>query len=123
MTRGSTTERDIVLIEGARLAGRVTDPQGNPIAARVGVRYERGWSLVAETEEDGTFDAQGVSPGDYRLVAEARGYLDGELELGELADGEVRTGLLPRDGPRGRNRRRGALAGRRAGARHPRPAG
>lgn len=91
---GATIEQDIALTAGARLAGRVTDPLGNPVEATVIRRLEGGWSGLTRTDEDGTFDARGVQPGETTLVAHAPGCVDGELGLGALVDGEVRVGLL-----------------------------
>lgn len=109
---------ELRLSPGARLTGRVVDPQGAPVAeARVTVAREPGGPLPqasAESGVDGVFELAGLPPGPYRLRADAAGWpswsspeslalaegqsrdVQVELEPGAVLTGRI-EGLDPRE--------------------------
>ncbi len=83
---------------GARLVGRVTDPDGRPVRdAFVEVNGAPGPALAgarAVTDGDGHFRMPGVAPGRYSVVAQKHPFRRGvrEIEIG-AADSEVQVEL------------------------------
>ncbi len=101
---GETTRVDLSLSRGAHISGALVDERGEIIpegrvmaldakdaAAAAFFRQPAGKGKVEV--RDGTFDLRGVPPGDTVLFGSAEGYLDGRLELGQLDDGSLRSGL------------------------------
>lgn len=104
---GETLMVDVELGLGARLSGTVIDVQGTPIddarvAALTPQAVEARNPILNPTPEgetstsDGRFELLGVAAGEIVLVVEADGFLDAELDLGELLDGAERHDLVVR---------------------------
>lgn len=94
---GRVTTLDFSPSVGARVVGRVTDSNREPVGNAFVLVFGTGGSLrtwsgfeARAAGVDGRFDQRGILPGARRLSVEARGYLPLERELGELRDGEVR---------------------------------
>ena len=95
---GLVTEVELRPMLGARVAGRVVDEQGSPLAnVRVNTstvksrgRMRAGGKKIGA---DGTFAIEGIEPGKLTLEAQSAGLAFASLEVGELADGDVREGL------------------------------
>ena len=74
------------------IAGKITDPQGKPVAnARVTVAQERG-SVIRETRSgaDGAYAFDGLAAGGYRIAAAAPGFVDAD-ETATVGDGPARN--------------------------------
>ncbi len=104
---GGTTAIDVPLSLGVRLLGEVRDTGGQLVhgaqvtaltaeAARRRIPFMISNPLGAGTAAGGSFELRGIPPGDLVLVAERDGYLDAQFEVGELADGQERHGILLR---------------------------
>jgi len=107
VTAGRVTQVDVALSVGARLSGTVVDELGDlvttaEVRATEASDGRQRWGFFggdgAEGVEasGGRFELNGVPPGEVRLVAEAQGYLEGRLDLGELTDGSERHNLVVR---------------------------
>lgn len=101
---GGTTIVDVPLSLGARLAGVVLDHEGAPVhgAKVMAMTAERADQrnpfLKVEPDEQtetqgGRFELRGVPPGEIVLIVEAEGFLEEQVELGELVDADERTTL------------------------------
>lgn len=93
---GSTAACELALTSGVRLAGRVVDPAGEPVAG-VELRVEGEWMVQGTgsvSDEEGVFGFAGLHPGELTLVAQADGFLATPHALGELADGDVVEDLV-----------------------------
>ncbi len=98
---GEVVTLDIDCALGARLSGIVVDARGAPVASAsievhsIGKSAPVRWrgSENSTSGKDGRFLVSGIPAGEYRLEVERRGFRDFKLELGELADGDVREGL------------------------------
>ena len=94
---GETMEVALELQVGVAIAGRVVDEDDIGVAqaaVSVHAKGERSWRRPAtsvDTEPDGSFVVWGVEPGELVLEVEKKGFEDVELELGELADRDVRS--------------------------------
>lgn len=79
----------------ARIAGRVSLPDGRAAAnVRVEVEHGRGKpSTGVRTDEGGRFDGLELPPGDYRLVAKAKGFATSVEQRISLAPAEERNDL------------------------------
>jgi len=79
VTDGATTSGiDFVLGVGGRITGRVTDNAGNPIeGASVTASLAGAWwgFGTATTDADGNYTIDGLYPGDYRVEAQADGFV------------------------------------------------
>ena len=118
LTLAPGEHRDLRLevLRGARLAGRVLDGDGRPLAdADVQVRRSRETfgqaapgELLRETQSDalGRFELSGVEPVAVQLSAAKSGYLAAPSAVLELGEGEARADLELRLG------RGGQIAGR-----------
>jgi hypothetical protein len=89
-----------VELEGSRgvvLRGRIVDETGAAIAgARVGgvsQALSLGIRPSDKSDADGSFEIAGIYPGRVSVNAHAEGMKNAWLELGRLADGQVREGL------------------------------
>ncbi len=88
---------DLVLEHGVTLAGRVVDPQGEPVAGvevQASVKNRgRSWGPSHRrsrmTKADGTFRLEGIAPGNMTLSADAKGYEKHETNLENLERGHV----------------------------------
>jgi len=72
------TRRGILIFlgAGAQVTGRIVTSKGNPVpAALVSLVPEVGPAIVLETTADGTFVAQGIPAGTYRLHVTADGFV------------------------------------------------
>ena len=106
---GETHEVELALVRGARLTGRVERADGAPLkgvginARTEDVDYNEGWTgfVSATSKDDGSFDLRGVAPGTVTLQASHSDHLDASLELGTLADGNLRQDLVLRLGEGG----------------------
>lgn len=86
---------------GGTVTGEVRDEQGQPLA-QVRVRTTASpmaWMGTSQqrettTDEDGKFSLRAIAPGDQQIEAELEGWPKVESEDFELADGEVKSGLL-----------------------------
>jgi hypothetical protein len=88
---GSTTKVDVRLRSGAAASGCVLDAAGNPLA---GVRVAGARSgRVVTSGSRGAFELLGLPPGIVVLRLAREDFLDTEVELGEVADGERITAL------------------------------
>jgi hypothetical protein len=107
ITEGQVTVVDVALSVGVRLSGQVLDELGGRVAggevmvmtaAQAARRNPFMTNDKASRTEalDGTFELKGVPPGELVLIVEAGGYLESELELGELLDGAERYELTVR---------------------------
>lgn len=93
---GETTECQIELRLGARVAGRVLGPDGEPRARAhlsADVEGHSGPSVSVLSGPDGAFDLRGIPPGETSLVVERDGNESVRLPLGVLLAGMERTGL------------------------------
>lgn len=99
---GETTELELPLLAGARIEGTVVGPDGAPVfEARVYSQRRNPvtgitrWvdQVTTRTDETGRFVLRGIVPGEIRVTATAEDAEDAREELGELADGYVRTDL------------------------------
>ena len=101
---GQVERVELALLRGATLSGTVVDPSGAPcvgaeVAARpqsdlelpIPIDIEPGASTVSDAQ--GRFVLVGVQPGPTRLRVRSPGYLQFELDLGELQDGIERAGI------------------------------
>ena len=95
----------LVLLRFVRLAGRVVDPDGMPVAeAEVGKELEgtevfeamqgRGRWPKAQTDAEGHFELEGLAPGAGSILAKKDGFAPSEAVSFELAEGEERTDFL-----------------------------
>jgi protocatechuate 3,4-dioxygenase beta subunit len=90
---------EVVLAPGSRVAGRVVDDAGKPVAGAGVALYRTTGGMFAggmlpgspagraTTDEDGRFAIEGVEAGKIALRASARGYLEAPLDL-EVAAGK-----------------------------------
>lgn len=94
----------VALQAGAEIAGRVLDPEGQPVAgARVALRpaergsrgFNFGGGRNSDTAADGRFSFTGVEPGAYLLEAEARGFAAARGETGATVT--AKAGVPPAD--------------------------
>jgi protocatechuate 3,4-dioxygenase beta subunit len=107
---------DIVLRSACTVAGRVLDPDGEPVAgARIGLdvsgpmkffagRFDLtgGASVQTTSDEDGQFLLIGINAGDsIRLAAEASGYAPGKCSPLQLSPGQQLAGVELQLGPGG----------------------
>lgn len=97
---GKVRPVDVPLEIGLALSGRTIDDAGRPVPkARVLARSERSgdWSpgrhRTAESDEKGAFQIRGLVPGKVGLQALSLGFDGARLELGTLAERDVREGL------------------------------
>ncbi len=97
---GEEVETELTLERGVRLAGRVIDPQGEPIPQasldlHVTLRNS-SWSSgsFGRSDEGGHFDLRGVRAGTIALKAVHPRYVEASLELGELEPGAERLDLV-----------------------------
>jgi uncharacterized GH25 family protein len=98
---GETQTLELHFDLGARVSGRVLDDQGHGIGdatvqAEVMARLDgMRWNTArsAKVEPDGSFAVRGIPLGDVKLVATKKGLADARIELGELADRDVRDGV------------------------------
>ena len=93
---GRVTTLDVPLESGVTLAGSVLDDAGQPVAgAEVQAFADRSKApeRIATSDEDGAFVLRGLVPARIELYARQRGFEDASIELGALADGEVRAGI------------------------------
>jgi len=101
---GGTTYIDVSLAMGAHLAGVVLDSEGNPVndatvevlsASQMAQRipFMKLTPKGESTTANGKFDIVGVPPGAMTLLVEAEGFLDREVDLGDLTDNMERTTL------------------------------
>lgn len=67
----------------ARVAGEVTDPEGNPVVGALITltSVTQGREFTTETDEAGEYFRRGIRPDDYVLRVEAEGYRPEELEV------------------------------------------
>jgi len=96
---GRIVQVDLELLLGARASGRVVDEKGAPLAGvRIETYVERarsswGGEGQEETDADGAFDISGIRPGRLTLETAKEGWTVTRVALGEVADGEVKSGL------------------------------
>lgn len=94
---GERREVEVALRRGARLTGRVIASDGTPLekaGVRVTIESDTDFDFVGgTTDAEGSFDLRGIAPGDVSLQVDHEDHLESTLELGALADGEVREGL------------------------------
>ncbi|HTF89821.1 MAG TPA: carboxypeptidase-like regulatory domain-containing protein [Planctomycetota bacterium] len=104
---GETRQLNLDLLLGVELRGRLIIPgEGNrhdlllrvestsKQAAQSGVDAPEQTSFkYADVDQDGSFVARGVTPGRITLRATANQRTPAELDLGSLADGDVREGI------------------------------
>ncbi len=106
---GETTEVEFELHLGARVAGRVVGEDGEPLARAhvvADVADAPGPSVSGGTGPDGTFELEGIPPGEVTLEVSHEGAEETRLPLGVLGAGAERTGIEVRLG------RGGVIAGR-----------
>jgi hypothetical protein len=65
---------DAVLEAGARLAGRVLDPDGKPVEGAVVVAGNKGSAQVEKTDKDGRFAAEGLNDAPVACSVTKEGY-------------------------------------------------
>lgn len=97
---GATADLEIDLHPGVSVSGWVFDPSGAPVRlARVCRAEELGSPFMdrrepdARTPVDGSFSIRAIRPGPVRIVVDMGGFLPERIDLGDLADGEVRSDL------------------------------
>jgi ferric enterobactin receptor len=81
-------------MQGGTIAGRVVDPDGDPIgSAQVAVWSARDSSLVtgAQVRPDGSFRVEGVRPGRYFLRVSALGFASTATEVVAIAPGALQA--------------------------------
>lgn len=104
---GTTRRIELALVLGAKVSGTVVDALGHPVAEAkveihdgnqpdipIAIDLNQGEETL--TNSDGEFAVRGVPPGNAVLSVKASGFLDYRFELGELADGSERAGLVAR---------------------------
>jgi hypothetical protein len=97
---GRVTELDLQLQVGVRAAGRVVDEKGDPvegvqISSETSTPHSSATRACEDpTGRDGTFDLPGIPPGKIVLTARKPDWARATAELGALADGSVREGLV-----------------------------
>lgn len=99
---GQTMQLDLVATFGARVSGKVVDASGaamygvelNGQITKVGDDKEFVGYRPGKVEKDGTFAITGIQPGKFELVANKQGFLEERVDLGALADGDVRENLI-----------------------------
>ncbi len=98
---GETTEIELEATLGVRVSGRVLDAEGNPIDGAELHTFSKDDSAErrsprpneVELEENGSFLARGVKPGEIAVVARAEGYFGEREDLGPRADGDRAEGV------------------------------
>lgn len=102
---GEVTTVPIEMKAGARIYGRLLDDKGKVVSdGKVelsvtidgdewGAWMDRQQVTGDQIDAEGKFAFFGVRPGTISLTASASGYRETKLELGELADGDQRTGI------------------------------
>jgi 5-hydroxyisourate hydrolase-like protein (transthyretin family) len=102
---GEVTTIQIEMKAGARIYGKLVDDQGKPVpdpkielAVTIddnewGAWMDRQKLTADDFDVEGNFAFFGVRPGKITLTASATGYRETKLELGELSDGDQRTGI------------------------------
>ncbi len=94
---GETKDLELRLLVGARITGRVLDEAGAGVRdAKVYVHTDidgASFFRIRESGPEGSFTIAGIPPSKGKLVAEKEGFLDTEIALGELLDGDVKEGL------------------------------
>ncbi len=90
VTPGATTNRAAIPKGRSRVVGRVTDPQGNPIASAA-VTVPKGTSLVPEmaalTNANGEY-SWSLPPGTFTIQVNADGYKQAQAEVNTEPDKE-----------------------------------
>ncbi len=98
---GKVLQLDIACELGARVSGRVVDGAGAPVV-NAQLMFKRGQGAKgasfdflrhATSNKQGEFSTAGLRPGTLHVVVTRDGFLERELELGELVDGQVREGF------------------------------
>ncbi len=84
---------EVKLSKAASVSGSVLDPTGHPV---VGANLCLDGSGVWQTDTEGKFAIRGVLPGDHRLSAESDAGAPARVEVGHLALGESREGVVLR---------------------------
>ena len=91
---GSVEGLELKLGTGGVLAGKVTGPEGRPVAGtrlRLVVRRPQGQgnspARVADTGAEGTFRFEGVAPGTANLTAMAEGFVTKSVQGPEIGEG------------------------------------
>jgi uncharacterized GH25 family protein len=97
---GETETLDVPLVHGARIRGRVEDASGAPVAgvhfgiARKPTPFQEFVDKIdAQSGDDGSFDCAELMPGEITLTTSKEGFAPGRLEVGALADGEMKDDL------------------------------
>lgn len=101
VTEGAVTTVDVALTIGSQISGTVVDELGNLVTTAEVIAKSpedlAGFNFWNATEDGetteatgGSFELNGIPPGEIVLVAKADGYLEGRLDLGELGDGSER---------------------------------
>jgi uncharacterized GH25 family protein len=99
---GRTTQLDLAATLGARVSGKVVDASGaaaygvdlNGQITKPGDEHEFVGYRQGRVEKDGTFAITGIQPGKFELVAIKKGFLEERVDLGALADGDVREDVV-----------------------------
>jgi hypothetical protein len=98
---GKVLQLDLACALGARVSGRVVDSVGAPIV-NAHLSFLRGQNTKgrfgeylrrAQSDKQGEFSIAGLRPGHLRVVVTGDGFLERELELGELVDADAREGV------------------------------
>jgi protocatechuate 3,4-dioxygenase beta subunit len=96
---GRTVALELEVLEGGMLRGRVVDDKAVPLeGASVSVRSLRSSlsnhvSIMTDTRTDGTFAFTGLPKVPLTLNVRASRFIDAEVEVGEIADGEAKDGI------------------------------
>jgi protocatechuate 3,4-dioxygenase beta subunit len=101
---GATQELELALTLGARISGHIVDASDKPVGG-VTLRAEitddvgsRSDFHVREgkVDKNGSFAVRGIDPGKVALVANKDGYVEARVDMGALADGDVRDDFVLR---------------------------
>ena len=96
---GQVTDVELEVLAGATVRGRVVDERGMALpGVRVGCLSQlRTWvskkGPSATSSSDGSFEIAGIYPGRVTLLADTEGTNNVWIDLGELGDNEIRSGV------------------------------
>ncbi len=93
ITPGRAISLDLDVLSGATVRGRVLDDGGAALSGIKVIASSFEGHDSATTAPDGTFSFEGLYPGKTTLRADSTGTRGARVELGDLADGEVRVGV------------------------------
>ena len=90
---GGTTSVEVEVGPGARVRGRIVDPEGRAVAGASVTCSSRGdagrGSRRMDADADGAFDLAGLPAGEATVRAVAEGYVSAEQRPGVIRDGDV----------------------------------